>query len=152
MATISFWVRGDQGGEEILLKVADDVWEAREDAVPIGEIGRFVPGGRIETEWQQAVVPLAAVVGGDGAHLDLVAEGGEAAGEIGDAGAAAGDADAIADEVYQAGVMYSKQLGLLFFPWHKSVSVVSVLSVHEDTGNISPSLQEAGHGYPVDDT
>jgi hypothetical protein len=63
MATISFWVRGDQGGEEILLKVADDVWEAREDAVPIGEIGRFVPGGRIETEWQQAVVPLDALPG-----------------------------------------------------------------------------------------
>jgi hypothetical protein len=57
-STLSFWIRGRAGGERILLKVADREWEEREDALPIGEIGAFLPTGKIETEWQQAVVPV----------------------------------------------------------------------------------------------
>lgn len=55
---LSFWVRGEAGGEEVLLKVADVEWELKEDALAIGRLGDFVPAGRIETEWQRAVVPL----------------------------------------------------------------------------------------------
>lgn len=57
-STFSFWVRGRQGGEELLLKVADEAWERREDALPVGDVGGFLPSGKIETTWQQAVVPL----------------------------------------------------------------------------------------------
>jgi hypothetical protein len=57
-STMSFWVRGRVGGERVLLKVADEEWEQREDAVPIGEVSAFLPSGRVDTEWQQAVVPM----------------------------------------------------------------------------------------------
>jgi len=57
-STMSFWVRGRAGGERILLKTADAEWEQREDAVPIGEVAAFLPSGRIDTVWQQAVVPM----------------------------------------------------------------------------------------------
>jgi hypothetical protein len=57
-SNFSFWIRGKEGGEELLLKVADEAWERREDALPIGDIGEFLPSGRIETTWQQAVVPV----------------------------------------------------------------------------------------------
>jgi hypothetical protein len=55
---LSFWVRGEAGGEELLLKIADVEWELKEDALAIGRLGDFVPAGRIETEWQRAVIPL----------------------------------------------------------------------------------------------
>ncbi len=56
--TLSFWVRGGEGGERILLKVADPSWEAREDAVVIGEVASFLPSGRLEPGWQQAIIPM----------------------------------------------------------------------------------------------
>lgn len=57
-STLSFWIRGRAGGENILLKVADGEWEQREDAVPLGEVTDYLASGRLDTEWQQAVVPL----------------------------------------------------------------------------------------------
>jgi hypothetical protein len=60
-STVSFWVRGRAGGERVLLKVADEEWERREDALPIGDLSEFLPSGRLETEWQQAVVPMDRV-------------------------------------------------------------------------------------------
>ncbi|MDH3455686.1 MAG: hypothetical protein OER90_02490 [Gemmatimonadota bacterium] len=57
-STMSFWIRGRQGGERVLLKVADAVWEQREDALPIGDVSEFLPTGRMDTEWQQAVIPM----------------------------------------------------------------------------------------------
>jgi hypothetical protein len=55
---LSFWVRGEVGEEELLLKVADVEWEQKEDALAIGRLGDFVPAGQIETAWQRAVIPL----------------------------------------------------------------------------------------------
>ncbi|NNG17104.1 MAG: hypothetical protein HKM89_11555 [Gemmatimonadales bacterium] len=57
-STLSVWIRGHEGGEQLVLKVADAEWELKEDALPIGDVARFVPAGRIDTTWQQAVVPL----------------------------------------------------------------------------------------------
>ena len=57
-STLSFWIRGQQGNERVLLKLADADWEEREDAVPLGEVSGFLPSGHITTEWQQGVVPL----------------------------------------------------------------------------------------------
>jgi hypothetical protein len=57
-STLSFWIRGRAGGERILLKVADAEWEQREDALPVGDVAQFLPAGRVDTVWQQAVVPL----------------------------------------------------------------------------------------------
>ncbi len=57
-STLSFWIRGRVGGERLLLKVADARWEQREDALPVGDVATFLPAGRVDTMWQQAVVPL----------------------------------------------------------------------------------------------
>ena len=57
-ATLSVWVRGQRGGERVLLKLADAAWESRGDALALGELGEFLPSGRVEPEWQQAVVRL----------------------------------------------------------------------------------------------
>ena len=57
-STLSFWVRGHQGGERLLLKVADARWELKQDALVIGDLADFLPSGRVDTAWQQAIVPL----------------------------------------------------------------------------------------------
>lgn len=57
-STLSFWIRGRAGGEPLLLKAADAVWEQREDALPVGDVAAFLPTGRVDTTWQQAVIPL----------------------------------------------------------------------------------------------
>lgn len=53
-------IRGTTGRERLLLKAADDVWNVKEDALPVGDIGRYLPQGRIDTAWQTAVIPLSA--------------------------------------------------------------------------------------------
>lgn len=58
---VAFWIRGKLGNERILLKISDAQWEQKEDSLPIGELGSFLPRGRIESTWQQAVVPLTAL-------------------------------------------------------------------------------------------
>jgi hypothetical protein len=60
---LTFWVRGQQGGERIRLKVADANWEQKQDALPAGEISSFVTGKTIQQTWQRVVVPLAALSG-----------------------------------------------------------------------------------------
>jgi hypothetical protein len=57
-STLSFWIRGHKGGEQLVLKVADAKWELKEDALPMGNVAGFLPTGRVDTTWQQAVVPL----------------------------------------------------------------------------------------------
>ncbi len=57
-STLSFWIRGHRGGERLLLKVADARRELKQDALVIGDLGDFLPSGRVDTAWQQAVVPL----------------------------------------------------------------------------------------------
>jgi hypothetical protein len=63
-SVLTFWVRGRRGGERILLKAADAAWEIKEDALPLGEVATFLSGGRIETTWQRALVPLSALPAG----------------------------------------------------------------------------------------
>ncbi|MEW6238541.1 MAG: hypothetical protein AB1656_24405 [Candidatus Omnitrophota bacterium] len=58
LAFMSFWIRGGNGGEKILLRIADAEFLKKEDSLPIGEAGQFLPSGRIESYWQQAVVPI----------------------------------------------------------------------------------------------
>jgi len=54
---LSFWVKGEAGGEEFSVKLADKKWIAKEDSVALGPIAEFLPGG-VTTEWQEARVPL----------------------------------------------------------------------------------------------
>ncbi len=62
-STLSFWVRGHHGHERILLKIADAEWELKEDALPIGEVADWLPAARIDTAWQQVVIPFSLLPG-----------------------------------------------------------------------------------------
>lgn len=55
---LSFAIRGEKGGEDLLLKIADSSWEQKEDSLPIGSVNAFLPRGRIDLEWQRAWIPL----------------------------------------------------------------------------------------------
>lgn len=54
---VSFWVRGERGGEEFVVRLADDHWIEKEDSVAIGNVSGFLPDG-ITTDWQEVVIPL----------------------------------------------------------------------------------------------
>ncbi len=55
---ITFDIRGEEGGERLVLQVADCAWERKEDSLRIGNVGQFLPSGKIQKEWQRAWVPL----------------------------------------------------------------------------------------------
>lgn len=68
---LSFWVKGERGGEDFEICLADKTWIARQDSVPLGKVGRFLAGG-VTTHWQEVVIPLSDV----GQRLDLSRLGG----------------------------------------------------------------------------
>ena len=51
-------IRGERGGEELLLQMADRLWEKKEDSLVVGDIASFLPEGRVEKKWQRAWIPL----------------------------------------------------------------------------------------------
>jgi len=55
---ITLWVKGEKGGENFALGVADAHWDKIGDSVKSQEIGKYLPAGKITTDWQKAVVPL----------------------------------------------------------------------------------------------
>jgi len=55
---LTFAIRGEEGNEKLTLQVADYSWEKREDSLKIGDLGRFLPRGKIEKDWQRAWIPL----------------------------------------------------------------------------------------------
>ncbi len=57
-AYLTFAIRGEHGGEDLALHIADRAWEEREGSLPIADVASFLPGGRVETAWQRAWVPL----------------------------------------------------------------------------------------------
>ena len=57
---ITFWVRGEQGGESFMVGVADQHWDKIGDSVKSEVIGKYLPTGKVTKEWQKAVVPMDA--------------------------------------------------------------------------------------------
>lgn len=74
-AYLSFWVRGEKGGEDVGIQLADAAWEKTEDSVYYGKISDHLKGiprssatsgsgprndasGGVTTEWQEVRVPL----------------------------------------------------------------------------------------------
>jgi len=55
---LTFSIRGEKGGEELLFQVGDRVWEKKEDSLVVGDVASFLPAGRIDSNWQQAWIPL----------------------------------------------------------------------------------------------
>ncbi len=67
---LSFWIRGQTGGETFTVKVADGAWVAKEDSLPLGELRKYLPNG-VNRNWQEVLIPLS-----DAAALDLEHFGG----------------------------------------------------------------------------
>ncbi len=58
---LSFWVKGEKGGERFDIGLADNRMQDLEiDAVYAGSISAFLPQG-VTTEWQQVKIPLAGL-------------------------------------------------------------------------------------------
>lgn len=57
-AYLSFWVRGAEGGEDFLIKLADGRWIAKQDSVTFAQASRSLADG-ITTTWQEVVIPLS---------------------------------------------------------------------------------------------
>ncbi len=55
-AYLTFEIRGERGGENLTLQLADRAWEQREGSLPIGDIASFLPEGRVEPTWQRVWV------------------------------------------------------------------------------------------------
>ncbi|MCA9222685.1 MAG: hypothetical protein KDA71_20315, partial [Planctomycetales bacterium] len=56
---LSFWVRGERGGERFAVKLADRNWAMKEDSISMGDVDVLLPGG-VTTNWQRVTVPLGA--------------------------------------------------------------------------------------------
>ncbi len=56
---ITLWIKGDKGNENFVLGVADAHWDKVGDSVKSQEIVKYLPAGKITTEWQKAVVPMS---------------------------------------------------------------------------------------------
>ncbi len=55
---IVFWVRGEKGDENFVVGLSDRHWDKIGDSVKSEEIGKYLPGGKLTTDWQQAKIPL----------------------------------------------------------------------------------------------
>jgi len=76
---LSFWVKGQVGGEQFTVKLADGKWIEKDDSLPVGDIRRFLPKG-VTNQWQEVLIPLAALKGLDiqylgGLTLDFTSPG-----------------------------------------------------------------------------
>ena len=69
-AYLSFWIRGQVGGERFMVKMSDQSWVEKEDSLELGEIRKFLPDG-VSRSWQEVLIPLSDV-----ASLDLSNLGG----------------------------------------------------------------------------
>lgn len=58
--TLTLWVKGANGDECFMVGVADRHWDEVGDSVKSEAIGKYLPAGKITTDWQKATVPLSA--------------------------------------------------------------------------------------------
>lgn len=56
--TLHFWVKGAKGDENFKVGLADKQWDQLGDSVKSEDIGKYLPAGKITTDWQQATIPL----------------------------------------------------------------------------------------------
>ena len=55
---LTFSIRGERGGEELLLQIADRAWEKEEDSLVVGDVASFLPDGKVKKKWQQGWIAL----------------------------------------------------------------------------------------------
>jgi hypothetical protein len=62
--TMGFFIKGQQGGESFEIGMNDVISNKREDAVYVGAINRYLPGG-VTKNWQEVRIPLSDFYGPD---------------------------------------------------------------------------------------
>ncbi len=58
---LTFAIRGEEGNEKIMLRMADRSLEKREDSLLISQVSSVLPHGKISKDWQTAWIPLSRV-------------------------------------------------------------------------------------------
>ncbi len=56
---LSFWIKGEKGGEDFDLELDDDAHEEKEDPSLTRPLRAFLPQG-VSTEWENVLIPLAS--------------------------------------------------------------------------------------------
>jgi hypothetical protein len=56
---ITFWVKGEKGGENFVIGLADRRWEEAGDSVKSEPVTKYLASGQVTTEWQKATLPLS---------------------------------------------------------------------------------------------
>lgn len=62
-STITFMIKGKNGGETFEIGMNDAISNKREDAVFIGSINRFLGGNGVTTDWQMVKIPVSEFYG-----------------------------------------------------------------------------------------
>ncbi|MBI4227477.1 MAG: hypothetical protein HY600_04270 [Candidatus Omnitrophica bacterium] len=60
--TLTVWVKGANGDECFMVGLADRHWDEVGDSVKSEPIGKYLPAGRVTTEWQPARIPLSTLM------------------------------------------------------------------------------------------
>lgn len=55
---LTFWVKGENGGENFKVGLADKHWEEVGDSVKSEAVASYIKEGKITKEWQKAEIPL----------------------------------------------------------------------------------------------
>ena len=61
---LSFRVRGENGGEEFDVRITDECWSEKEDAITVGAVTDWLPQ-RVTRDWQTVNLPLSGLRGLD---------------------------------------------------------------------------------------
>jgi len=56
--SITMWVKAGEGKANFVIGVADAHWDKIGDSVKSEEIGKYLPAGKVTSQWQKAVIPL----------------------------------------------------------------------------------------------
>jgi len=55
---ITFWVKGEKGGETFRIGIADMHWDKLQDSVKSGDVTDYLVSGQVSTDWQKVEIPL----------------------------------------------------------------------------------------------
>lgn len=55
---LSFYIKGEQGGEQVQVQLSDKTLSEREDSRAVKPLSQYLPGG-ITTQWQEVLIPLS---------------------------------------------------------------------------------------------
>jgi Carbohydrate binding domain 30 len=65
---LSFWIKGEKGGEDFDITLKDDTWRNHEDSNPTRSLHDYLPN-RASTDWQEVLIPLRDFKGLDSRRL-----------------------------------------------------------------------------------